>query len=202
MTDQQPEDLVLTFGKHNGESLRALALSDRSYVEWLSNQTSIKNSRAIPVLAARILAETAEAASKLDKYDLDPRYRQEYDADEIEQMRREDAAQAEQDAAEEAQFNEEHLVARWRGASGRAIQVEVYGVAGKPITVYVDLTTDEHLEYEVKDIRGLYEAERTNPRFADLVAVLDNKVGPCIGLTQERYDKLRALLARYNLTQP
>lgn len=200
MADQQ-EDLIIDFGKHRGESLRKLALSDRNYVTWVAQQDAIKGSRQIPKLAARILSDTADAASKLDEFDLDPRYREEYSADEIEQVRRERQADAEQDAREQAEFNEAHLVDKWSG-SGVTIEVDVFGfaeVVGKPIAVYIDDMTDDNWEYVASDLRDLTDEERADLRYAEIVAVLDNKVGPRIGLTQARKERLLALLTRYGL---
>lgn len=66
------DDDILTFGKYRGTSIKSLALTDRNYVEWLAEKSYTANVRR---MAQDALQATAEPAKKLDKYDLDTRYR-------------------------------------------------------------------------------------------------------------------------------
>jgi len=172
---------ILTFGKYRGSDVRQLALSDRNYVEWLAVNSYTADVRR---MANAALQETAEAAKKLDKYDLDIRYRQEYSADEIEQMRREDAADEAEREAEDKAFDAKHLACRWRGRNGREMTVYIFDTE-KPISVYIDDLPVDDLDFAVSEMRELTGKERANPAYNAIVAVLDNGTNR-VGLTAER----------------
>ncbi len=178
---------ILTFGKYRGTSVKSLALTDRNYVEWLAANSYTGDVRKMAALA---LKETAEAAKKLDKYDLDSRYRQEYDAEEIEQMRREDAALKAETEAEDKAFDAKHLACKWRGQNGRVMTVYVFGTE---MSVYVDDTPVEELEFTASQMREPTSKERANPAYSAIVAVLDNGTNR-VGLTAERKAAIDAKL--------
>lgn len=183
---------ILTFGKYRGASVKSLALSDRNYVEWLAANSYTSDVRR---MASAALQETAEAAKKLDKYDLDIRYRQEYDADEIEQMRREDAADEAAREAEDKAFDAKHLACKWRGQSGHQMAVYIFASTPKPISVYIDdMPMDEEFDFSLDEMRALTSKERSNPAYSGIVAVLDNGANR-VGLTAERKAAIEAKLS-------